>query len=713
MNWHLARRTTTKSDPALDDEDQLEYRSMWCGARGGFASSTDGTLEILPIATKVSFIGNRTYEIRGAVELPTEAKHLCRVAYLLASAVVAVRATSYEYIVVGSGAGGGVLAARLALAGRSVLLIEAGDDQGTNDNYTIPAFNAKSTEDSSMAWDFFVRHYEDDSRQAKDFKLTYTTPDGNDYTGLYPPTGAAIKGVLYPRTATLGGCTAHNAMVAIYPHQDDFQYVASLTGDASWTPDKMRKYFAKLEKNEYLQSLLSPGHGRSGWLGIDLTPVTLALQDLKLLSMLQGGITALSGLAGTVINLATFLAGDANADSPHRDSTQAIYQVPLASRNGARNGVRDFLVSVNNAVNADGSKKYKLEIRTHCLATKVNFDTSNPPKATGVSFLDGQSLYRADPRSGKAQAGTPGSATASREVIISGGAYNSPQLLKLSGIGPAAELKKFGIPVVKDLPGVGANLQDHYEVAVQGTTPTDFAVLKGCTFAASKSDPCLEKWHQGKLALTRGTYVSNGFVAAMFIKSSQSPDGNYDELAFGGPLNFRGYYPGYSIDATAAKNVWTWALLKAHPRNTAGSVKLASADPRDPPKILFNYFDTGSGDYAADLETITESIRIARWAIGNQSVPVTEVLPGSSIKTTEEIQDYIKNTAWGHHASCTCPIGADGDPMAVLDSSFRVRGVSGLRVVDASVYPRIPGTFTLLSTYIVGEKAADIILGGL
>ncbi|KFX94938.1 hypothetical protein V490_04079 [Pseudogymnoascus sp. VKM F-3557] len=605
------------------------------------------------------------------------------------------RATSYEYIVVGSGAGGGVLAARLALAGRSVLLIEAGDDQGTNDNYTIPAFNAKSTEDSSMAWDFFVRHYEDDARQAKDFKLTYTTPDGNDYTGLYPPHWRRHQGR------------------SLSPYGNSRRMHRSQCHGGNIPPPGRFSYFAKLEKNEYLQSLLSPGHGRSGWLGIDLTPVTLALQDLKLLSMLQGGITALSGLAGTVLNLATFLAGDANADSPHRDSTQAIYQVPLASRNGARNGVRDFLVSVNNAVNADGSKKYKLEIRTHCLATKVNFDTSNPPKATGVSFLDGQSLYRADPRSGKAQAGTPGSATASREVIISGGAYNSPQLLKLSGIGPAAELKKFGIPVVKDLPGVGANLQDHYEVAVQGTTPTDFAVLKGCTFAASKSDPCLEKWHEGKLALTRGTYVSNGFVAAMFIKSSQSPDGNYDELAFGGPLNFRGYYPGYSIDATAAKNVWTWALLKAHPRNTAGSVKLASADPRDPPKILFNYFDTGSGDYAADLETITESIRIARWAIGNQSVPVTEVLPGSSIKTTEEIQDYIKNTAWGHHASCTCPIGADGDPMAVLDSSFRVRGVSGLRVVDASVYPRIPGTFTLLSTYIVGEKAADIILGGL
>lgn len=91
-------------------------------------------------------------------------------------------------------------------------------------------------------------------------------------------------------------------------------------------------------------------------------------------------------------------------------------------------------------------------------------------------------------------------------------------------------------------------------------------------------------------------------------------------------------------------------------------------------------------------------------------MPITEILPGPSVQSTEEIQEYIKNTAWGHHCSCTCPIGADGDQMAVLDSSFRVRGVSGLRVVDASVYPRIPGTFTLLSTYIVGEKAADVIL---
>jgi choline dehydrogenase len=94
-------------------------------------------------------------------------------------------------------------------------------------------------------------------------------------------------------------------------------------------------------------------------------------------------------------------------------------------------------------------------------------------------------------------------------------------------------------------------------------------------------------------------------------------------------------------------------------------------------------------------------------------VPFTEVLPGPDLQTDEELASYIKNTAWGHHCSCTCAIGADNDPNAVLDSSFRVRGVDGLRVVDASVYPKIPGTFTLLSTYMVGEKAADVILSQL
>ena len=620
--------------------------------------------------------------------------------------------SDHEYVVVGSGAGGGVVAARLALAGHSVLLIEAGDDQGENLNYSVPAYQARSTEDPLLAWNFFVRHYENDDRQKLDFKLTYTTPDGAEYTGLDPPPGSTIKGILYPRAATLGGCTAHNAMIAAYPDRDDFDNIASSTGDSSWSADNMRQYFVKLEKNEYLQSLISPGHGYNGWLGVDVTPPTLITKDARLLSMVQGAASALSGFYNTVINVASFLAGDANADSAARDSTPSLYQIPIATANGARNTVREFLVSVAGATNADGSKKYPLDIRTNCLATKVNFDNSgSEPRATGVSFLSGASLYRADPRSSPSSSGVPGNVTASHEVIVAGGTYNSPQLLKLSGIGPASELQKFNIPVLVDLPGVGANLQDHYEVAVQGQTPLDWGVLAGCTFDQSPSDTCLRQWRAGTTALDRGTYAAVGFVAVMLLKSSTTPDNNYDEFAFGGPVNFRGYFPGYAVNATDQHNWWTWALLKSHPRSTAGTVLLRSADPRDVPDILYNYFDTGSGDYAADLQTIYESIQIARAAFADATgVPFTEVLPGADVQSQADIEDYIKNTAWGHHASGTCPIGADADANAVLDSEFRVRGTQGLRVVDASVYPKIPGTFTLLSTYLAGEKGADVIL---
>jgi choline dehydrogenase len=131
------------------------------------------------------------------------------------------------------------------------------------------------------------------------------------------------------------------------------------------------------------------------------------------------------------------------------------------------------------------------------------------------------------------------------------------------------------------------------------------------------------------------------------------------------------------------------------------------------PEITFNYFDTGVGDYDADLTALYEAIELARDAFDRQLVNITEVLPGAAVQSKKDVEQYVKDGAWGHHASCTCPIGADSDPMAVLDSKFRVRGVSGLRVVDASVYPKIPGTFTAVSTYMVAEKAADEILSEL
>ncbi|KAH8896583.1 choline dehydrogenase [Thozetella sp. PMI_491] len=620
----------------------------------------------------------------------------------------AVDLTGYEYIVVGSGAGGGPLAARLALAGHKTLLIEAGDDQGQNINYTVPAYSAKVSEDEALAWNFFVRHYADDARQARDYKTTYRTADGSLYTGLQPPANSTMLGTLYPRTGSLGGCTSHNAMIAVYPYKSDFDNIANLTGDASWSADNMRKYFTRLERNQYQLLPIDKSHGYKGWLGVEEAPLTIALKDLDLLSLIVGGAFALGNLTGGIFNIAGLLLEDANANTRARDAGPGYYQIPISTDDHQRNGAREFVVQVRDAKNADGTQKYPLDVRTNCFVTKVVFDNSSPPRATGVEFLDGAYLYRASPLSQNARQGNPGTAAASREVIVAGGAYNSPQLLKLSGVGPAAELQKFGIPVVSNLPGVGGNLQDHYEIAVQGHMQTNFSALEGCTFNSTE-DPCLDRWENPVLG-DRGIYSSGGFASAMYYRSSASADGNFDMFVFGGPVNFRGYFPGYSVNATAEHNVFTWAILKGHPRNRAGSVMLRSADPLDVPDITYNYFDTRSGDSAKDLQAIYEAVGLARDAFSRQLVPITEVLPGPGFISKDDIQTYIKDTAWGHHASCTCPIGPDNDPMAVLDSSFRVRGVQGLRVVDASVYPRIPGVFTAVSTYMVAEKAADVIL---
>ncbi|KAK2609459.1 hypothetical protein N8I77_002956 [Diaporthe amygdali] len=625
------------------------------------------------------------------------------------SAALAEDLSGYEYVVVGSGAGGGPVAARLALAGHKTLLIEAGDDQGANVNYTVPAFNAKVSEDDKVSWNFFVRHYANDTQQARDWKTSYDTPDGGIYTGLDPPAGSVMKGTLYPRTGTLGGCTAHNALIAVYPHESDFEYLATLTGDSSWSPDNMRKYFVKLEDNNYLTTDVV-GHGYDGWLSTEIPPLSIVLGDPQLLEVLTGGAFALGNVTGSVIDLATLVAGDLNADGLARDQTESYYQIPLSTHNSSRTGSREFVVAVRDAVNADGSKKYPLDVRLNSHVTKIIFDqTQSPPVATGVEFLDGAHLYSASPLS-TGSTGTPGSVNASREVIISGGVYNSPQLLKLSGIGPKAELESFNISVVVDLPGVGTNLQDHYEISVNAKVPTNWTAFEGCTWQFDgEADACLDRWENPVLG-DHGTYASAGLAATMLYKSTVTADNSFDVFAFGGPVNFRGYFPDYSYNATKLHDWFSWAILKAHPRNRAGSVTLRSANPLDVPEIVFNYFQDGADD---DLQALYEAIELARDAFARQLVPTVESLPGNTTATEAEIKQYVRDGAWGHHASSTCPIGTDDDPYAVLDSNFRVRGVRGLRVVDASVYPRIPGTFTAVSTYMVGEKAADVILTGL
>ncbi len=175
---------------------------------------------------------------------------------------------------------------------------------------------------------------------------------------------------------------------------------------------------------------------------------------------------------------------------------------------------------------------------------------------------------------------------------------------------------------------------------------------------------------------------------------------------------FKGYFPGYSTAPyiPGDKKHLTWAILKGHTTNRAGTVTLSSADPRDPPVVNFNYFDEGSDSGNDDLQSLVNAVKFVRDAINNTDRffgflfdDVTEVWPGPSV-TGAALEQFLKNEAWGHHASCSCPIGT------VLDSSLLVLGTSNLRVVDASVFPRIPGTFVLLPTYMVSEKAAQTIL---
>ena len=550
--------------------------------------------------------------------------------------------------------------------------------------------------------------------------MEWRTPSGDVYTGQNPPAGSEMLGILYPRAGTLGGCGSHNALITIYPHDSDWDNIASLTGDHSWSASNMRTYFEKMERCEYLSNSVV-GHGFDGWLAVSEADVTLIAQDTKVFQQLVGAATSIGKGLGSIITsltqLLNVLLADPNSVQPGRDSTTGLFQIPLTMQDATRNGPRDFVNSVANAKKADGSKMYPLDVRLNCLVTRVIFSNDSTPRATGVEFLDGKSLYRADPRAtGTGNTGTPGSVSANKEVILAAGAFNTPQLLKLSGVGPSDELKSFNIPVVKDLPGVGTNLQDRYESGVTGFTSKPFTATADCTFNNGTADPCLTRWQDDTLG--RGVYGTNGFAAAIITRSQVAADTNNDLFIFGGPFSFHGYYLGYADDAVRDANHWTWAILKAHTGNKAGTVKLKSSDPRDTPDINFNYFDTGTtsgGADTRDLDAVVEGIAMARKVY--KSLPLfsetyTETLPGPSVTSDDEVRGYVQDNTWGHHASCTCPIGADGDKLAVLDSKFRVRGVDGLRVVDASVFPVIPGIFIAVPVYMVGEKGADTILNG-
>jgi choline dehydrogenase len=284
----------------------------------------------------------------------------------------------------------------------------------------------------------------------------------------------------------------------------------------------------------------------------------------------------------------------------------------------------------------------------------------------------------------------------------------------LSGIGDRKELKQFGIRTLVDLPGVGKNLQDRYEVPVSVELKEDLSLLRSCRPTAPQ-DPCLDSYFSGAWEMLdkefHGPYSMNG-IFGMRIENSGHSKVNAPDLAIVGlPIGYTGIYPGFSTQWAA--NRWTWLVLKGHSTNSGGYVTLKSADPRDTPEINFRHFWEGNGDWKADMASLVNGVKFARNYLKDASVSgfiAREVTPGDDLQSDAQIEKYIKDETWGHHASCTAKIGSDKDKMAVLDSKFRVRGVKGLRVVDASAFPYIPGFFPVASVFMISEKASDDIL---
>lgn len=663
----------------------------------------------------------------------------------------------FDYIIVGSGAGGAPLAARLAESGKSVLVLEAGADHGaeaptagTREVSEVPSFHAISTEKPELSWQFFVKHY------------TTPPPAPNPKDPSDPKAGE--HGIFYPRAAALGGCTIHNAMITIAGPDADWDELADFLGDDSWRSEVMRPYFQKLERNEYLDRPERPpskwggqawdsvrwlfgfdpdyaggGHGFDGWLRTSVADLAIGLKDFRLIWMLRaalkrvkrGGLFPLLTVVHRVLRGKIKQTLDPNHAQTQAEHPEGLALIPIAvcgkdgapdaqgnpspSRRGHRSGPREFLLETQRT-------HPNLVIRTHCLVTEVIFDKGERPRAIGVKLLRGERLYEAHPqRSGKAGEKEEVFVNPHGEVILCGGSFNTPQLLMLSGIGEVEHLKKHGIACRRNLPGVGANLQDRYEVTVISEMDGAFALLKGAAFTLPQNpdepDAALRQWRENGT----GLYSSNGSVVAI-LKRSHPDLAQPDLFIFGIPLPFKGYELGYSdlhkkYPEDRFRRLFTWAILKSHTRNHAGTVRLRSGDALQTPEINFNSFPHAAADGGKDDPDVTalaEGVKFVRgiaknawWVVRDECHPGVEEVPATD---DAKLRDWIRRVAWGHHACGTCRMGPDEDAKAVLDSRFRVRGVDGLRVVDASIFPKIPGYFIVTNIYIASEKAADVIL---
>ncbi|KAJ7859302.1 hypothetical protein B0H14DRAFT_3630110 [Mycena olivaceomarginata] len=567
----------------------------------------------------------------------------------------------HDFVVIGSGVGGGPLAARLVENGFSVLVVDAGHNV-VNVNTTIPLYFGRAVDDPQI-------------------ELNYTY---NEYS---PGAKFPRNDAWYPRAVLL----VHNAMLNdIADTKQDFDRLATMFNDPTWSYGNMRNYFKRIEHNLDF-SRPNADHGVDGL--ETCNPEKLSFSPSLPDPMLNDIVNTIAA------------SGPALDDTNSAANVEAIgvgnpsYTI---DEHHNRSCVRDRLLEVQHR------SKGKLTFAPDTLATKVALcdpGAGRSPTAYGVEIAVGGALAVGSNFKGKQKLNIR-LVTVRHEVIVSAGVFQSPQLLMLSGIGDKHALEQYGIGPVVHLPGVGTNLQDHDEVASIWSLKENYTLFDGCTFLyAPEDDPCLEYW------ATSGHANLYSFGPALFTTMSRTtPDSvEPDMLTYWVPAYFPGFFRGFAQQIADTHNALTAIVLKAHP-SSRGVVRLTGSHPQDPLRIEKRHFEAPGGP--ADITSMREAIKAA-WALA-ASLNITmhvekRVFPEPQVQSDEQIEDHILQNVFGHHACCTNPMGADDDLNAVLDGNFKVRGVDNLRVVDISSWPTIPGFFVTTPTYMISEKAADVI----
>jgi choline dehydrogenase len=527
---------------------------------------------------------------------------------------------AFDYVIVGAGSAGCVLADRLSQDGRStVLVLEYG---GSDRSVLIQMPAALSIPMNMKAYNWGY--------------LSEPEPYLND------------RRMHCPRGKVLGGSSSINGLVYVRGHPLDFERWEE-EGAKGWSYRDVLPYFRRAE---------SFAGGADAWRG-DGGPLATA-QGRKLNPLYEAFIEA-----GRE-------AGYAVSSDLNGERQEGFGALDMTVRDGVR-------ASTANAYLRPSMKRPNLKVVTHALASRVAFDGR---RAVGVH-------YRRD--------GVKLKAGARREVILCGGPINSPQLLKLSGVGPAAELGAFGIDVVANRPGVGENLQDHLEFTFQVASKQPITLFSHTGFIRRALIGA--EW----LLRGKGLGASNHFEAGGFIRSRAGV--RYPDIQF----HFLPMAVAYD-GSTLAREHGFQAHVGPMRSKSRGWVRLKSPDPAEPPMIQFNYMS-----HSEDWTEMRSCVRLTREIFAQAAFDRyrgREIQPGTKCVSDEAIDAFVRERVdSAYHPSCTCKMGSPADPLAVVDPQTRVIGVEGLRVVDSSIMPSITNGNLNAPTIMIGEKAADMILG--